>query len=113
MNAYDGCHVTIQVPVDFGNEKEKELRQTFDQELPGVWLTVHGRESVTKPRISELSIDEFAYVRGAKAAEEWKNVAEKAELNNVLFQSSIGQRAEPYDNSFRVTNERLLELIPL
>jgi hypothetical protein len=56
MNAYDGCHVTIQVPVDFGNEKEKELRQTFDQELPGVWITVHGRESVTKPRISELSI---------------------------------------------------------
>jgi hypothetical protein len=85
MNAYDGCHVTIQVPVDFGNEKEKELRQTFDQELPGVWLTVHGCESVTKPRISELSIDEFAYVRGAKAAEEWKNVAEKAELKNDAF----------------------------
>jgi hypothetical protein len=85
MNAYDGCHVTIQVPVDFGNEKEKELRQTFDQELPGVWLTVHGRESVTKPRISELSIDEFAYVRGGKAAEEWKNVAEKAELKNDAF----------------------------
>jgi len=31
----------------------------------------------------------------------------------MLFQSSIGQRAEPYDNSFRVTNERLLELILL
>jgi hypothetical protein len=34
MNAYDGCHVTIQVPVDFGNEKEKELRQTFDENYP-------------------------------------------------------------------------------
>jgi hypothetical protein len=27
MNAYDGCHITIHVPVDFGNEKEKQLRQ--------------------------------------------------------------------------------------
>jgi hypothetical protein len=51
MKAYDGCHVTIQIPVDFGNEKEKALRQTFDQELPGVWLTIQGRESVTKRRL--------------------------------------------------------------
>jgi hypothetical protein len=29
MNAYDGCHITIQVPIDFGTEKEKELRQSF------------------------------------------------------------------------------------
>jgi hypothetical protein len=27
----------------------------------------------------------------------------------ILFQSSVGQRAEPYDNSFRVTNERSSE----
>jgi len=38
MNAYDGCHITIQIPVDFGTEKEKELRQSFTQELPGLIL---------------------------------------------------------------------------
>jgi hypothetical protein len=85
MNAYDGCHITIQVPVDFGTEKEKELRQSFTQELPGSTLTIQGRESVTKPRIGEISIDDFAYVRSAKAAEEWKNAAEKAELKNDAF----------------------------
>ena len=85
MNAYDGCHITIHVPVDFGTEKEKELRQSFTQELPGSTLTIQGRESVAKPRIGEISIDDFAYVRSAKAAEEWKNVAEKAELKNDAF----------------------------
>jgi hypothetical protein len=85
MKAYDGCHVTIQVPVDFGNEKEKALRQTFDQELPGVWLTIEGRESVTKPKITELSISEFAYIQGAKAAKEWMNPSEKAQLQEDPF----------------------------
>ena len=85
MKAYDGCHVTIQVPVDFGNEKEKALRQTFDEELPGVWLTIQGRESVTKPKITELSISEFAYIQGAKAAKEWVNSSEKAQLQEDPF----------------------------
>jgi hypothetical protein len=85
MNAYDGCHITIQVPIDFGTEKEKELRQSFAQELPGCTLTIQSRESVAKPRIGEISIDDFAYVRSAKAAEEWKNAAEKAELKNDAF----------------------------
>jgi len=58
MKAYDGCHVTIQVPVDFGNEKEKELRHSFTQELPGLTLTIQGGESVAKPRIGAISINE-------------------------------------------------------
>jgi hypothetical protein len=66
MNAYDGCHITIQIPVDFGTEKEKELRQSFTQELPGLTLIIQGGESVAKPRIGEISIDDFAYVRSAK-----------------------------------------------
>ena len=85
MNTYDGCHITIQIPVDFGTEKEKELRQSFTQELPGLTLTIQGGESVAKPRIGAISIDDFAYVRSAKAAEEWRNVAEKAELKNDPF----------------------------
>src|SRR6266478_7969331 len=85
MNAYDGCHTTIQLPVGFGTEKEKELRQSFTQELPGSTLTIQGAESVAEPNISAISIDDFAYVRSAKAAEEWKNAAEKAELKNDAF----------------------------
>ena len=85
MNAYDGCHITIHVPVDFGTEKEKELRQSFTQELPGLTLTIQGGESVAKPRIGAISIDDFAYVRSAKAAEEWRNAAEKAELKSDPF----------------------------
>ena len=85
MNAYDGCHITIHVPVDFGTEKEKELRESFTQELPGSTLTIQGAERLAKPNISAISIDDFAYVRSAKAAEEWKNVAEKAELKNDAF----------------------------
>ena len=85
MNAYDGCHITIQIPVDFGTEKEKELRQSFTQELPGLTLTFQDAESVAKPRISAILIDDFAYVRSAKAAEEWRNAAEKAELKNDPF----------------------------
>jgi hypothetical protein len=77
--------ITIQVPVDFGTEKEKELRQSFTQELPGLTLTIQGSESVAKPRISAISIDDFAYVRSAKAAEEWRNAAEKAELKSDPF----------------------------
>jgi hypothetical protein len=85
MNTYDGCHITIQVPVDFGTEKEKELRQVFEQDLSGSTLAVQSRDGVAKPRISAISIDDFAYVRSAKAAEEWKNAAEKAELKNDAF----------------------------
>ena len=85
MNAYDGCHITIQIPVDFGTEKEKELRQSFTQELPGLTLTIQGGESVAKPRIGGISIDDCAYIRSAKAAEEWRNAAEKAELQNDAF----------------------------
>ena len=29
MNAYDGCHITIQVPVDFGNEKDLVFGSQF------------------------------------------------------------------------------------
>ena len=53
MNAYDGCHITIQVPVDFGTEKENELGKSFTEELPGSALTIEGREHVAKPRISQ------------------------------------------------------------
>jgi hypothetical protein len=113
MNAYDGCHITIHVPVDFGTEKVKELRQSFTQELPGSTLTIQSAERLAKPNISAISIDDFAYVRSAKAAEEWKNVAEKAELKNDAFPVVDWQRGEHCDNSFKVTNERLLELILL
>jgi hypothetical protein len=75
----------IQIPVDFGTEKEKELRQSFTQELPGLILTIQGGESVAKPRIGAISIDDNAYVRTPKAAEEWRNAAEKAELRNDAF----------------------------
>jgi hypothetical protein len=53
--------------------------------LPGSTLTIEGREHVAKPRISAISIDDFAYVRNVKAAEEWKNLAERAELKNDPF----------------------------
>src|SRR5258708_8674660 len=106
MNAYDGCHITLHIPVDFGTEKEKELRQSFTQELPGLTLTIQSGESVAKPRIGAISIDDFAYVRSAKAAEEWRNAAEKAELKNDPFPVVGWQRAEPYANSFRFTNQR-------
>ncbi len=53
MNAYDGCHITIHVPVDFGTEKEKELRQSFTQELPGSTLTIQGAERLAKPNIKQ------------------------------------------------------------
>jgi hypothetical protein len=76
---------TIQIPVDFGTEKENELRQSFTQELPGLTLTIQGGESVAKPRIGAISIDDFAYVRSAKAAEEWRNAAEKAETKSDPF----------------------------
>ena len=85
MNAYDGCHITIQLPVGFGTEKEKELLQSFTQELPGSTLTIQDRDSLVKPRIGAISIDDSAYVRSAKAAEEWKNASEKAELKNDAF----------------------------
>jgi hypothetical protein len=85
MNAYDGCHITIQVPIDFGTEKEKELGKSFTQELPGSTLTIEGRDHVAKPRISAISIDDFAYIHNVKAAEEWKNPAERAELKNDPF----------------------------
>ena len=85
MNAYDGCHITIQLPVGFGTDKENELRQSFTQELPGSTLTIQDRDSLVKPRIGAISIDDSAYVRSAKAAEEWKNASEKAELKNDAF----------------------------
>jgi hypothetical protein len=50
--------------------------------------------------------DGSSYVRSAKAAEEWKNAAEKAELKMMLFQSSVGRRAEYCGNSLRVINEK-------
>jgi hypothetical protein len=34
MKAYDGCHVTIQVPVDFGNEKEKHFGKLSTKNYP-------------------------------------------------------------------------------
>jgi hypothetical protein len=40
---------------------------------------------VAKPRISAISIDDFAYIHNVKAAEEWKNPAERAELKNDPF----------------------------
>ena len=36
-------------------------------------------------RLREALSDDSAYVRSAKAAEEWKNAAEKAELKNDAF----------------------------
>jgi hypothetical protein len=48
-------------------------------------LTIQGGESVAKPRIGAISIDDFAYIRSAKAAEEWRNAAEKAELKSDPF----------------------------
>jgi hypothetical protein len=101
MNAYDGCHITIQIPVDFGTEKEKELRQSFTQELPGLTLTIQSGESVAKPRIGAISIDDFAYVRSAKAAEEWRN-AGRIEMRVIIGMTrhqAVETYQELYDDS--------------
>ena len=107
MKPYDGCHVTIEVPHSFELDEEKRLRAYYDHDLPGVGVRVEHLEKATKARVSEVSIDPHAYVRGVKAAKEWKNKSDASQLENDPFPVVVQAAIQTFNRFARKLEKRL------